>query len=385
MPRPRRQCGEAGLQHAGGKGLGLQNVLLPVWRWVRYFAEIEKRKVRKMTKELAASTATAMAQLGRIEQRIATHMQHAGDELLGVGMCLIEAKEQGLVPHGQWVGWVQQHTGMSERQAQRLMQAAREILQGSVMSTLPFSKMQTLLALPEPQREEMAQRAEDESLTVKQLREEVKKALALANEEAQKLGAQRARASLAEEKQREAERKAAAYREAQQRSEARLVEAEQKARKAEQAYDAERKALTDAMARMRELEQSVPEGTGISPEAQAEIDRLRAEIATQEDYLEQQAEKRQRAERELLQLQQQVARGETGPSMEGGLTLDAFAEAARVFVGKAGPLPHMGGQLSRMLLQEREAWQSYVDMVAGWLEAVQVAMNAVEGVVIHER
>ncbi len=41
-------------------------------------------------------------ELRRIEVRIATHFQHAADELLGVGLCLIEAKERELVPHGQW-------------------------------------------------------------------------------------------------------------------------------------------------------------------------------------------------------------------------------------------------------------------------------------------
>ena len=48
-------------------------------------------------------------ELRRIDVRISTHFQHAADELLGVGLCLIEAKERELVPHGQWEEWVRQH------------------------------------------------------------------------------------------------------------------------------------------------------------------------------------------------------------------------------------------------------------------------------------
>ena len=59
----------------------------------------------------------------------------------------IEAKERELVPHGQWEAWVRQHTGMSERTAQRLMATAREVPEGSVLATLPISQVQAILAL----------------------------------------------------------------------------------------------------------------------------------------------------------------------------------------------------------------------------------------------
>ena len=74
--------------------------------------------------------------LQNIERRISHHMQGAYSNILEVGRCLIEAKESGLVPHGQWEAWVNRVAGMSERSAQRLMQAAREVSPESAMAKL---------------------------------------------------------------------------------------------------------------------------------------------------------------------------------------------------------------------------------------------------------
>lgn len=104
--------------------------------------------VTHMEEELRGMTA-----LEGIEYRISIHMHGTYREILAVGRCLIEAKESGLVPHGQWEDWVRRNTGMGERQAQRLMQAARSVQAGSAMETLPISKIQVILSLPEPERE----------------------------------------------------------------------------------------------------------------------------------------------------------------------------------------------------------------------------------------
>lgn len=85
--------------------------------------------------------------LENIEYRIAVHMRGAYENMLEVGRCLNQAKEAGLVPHGQWEAWVRRNTGMSERSAQKLMQAARSVLPGSAMANLSVSKIQAILAL----------------------------------------------------------------------------------------------------------------------------------------------------------------------------------------------------------------------------------------------
>ena len=69
-------------------------------------------------------------------------------------------------------------TGLTARQAQRCMQAATEIKDGSAMARLEMSKALLLLSsgLDEETREEIATQAADEGATVKDLREQLKQA-----------------------------------------------------------------------------------------------------------------------------------------------------------------------------------------------------------------
>ena len=114
-----------------------------------------------------------MTVLQNIERRISFHIQGAYANILEVGRCLIEAKESGLVPHGQWGEWVKRTADMSERSAQRLMQAAREVSPDSAMSRLPISKITAILALPEPQREAIAEKAVEDNLSIRELNETI--------------------------------------------------------------------------------------------------------------------------------------------------------------------------------------------------------------------
>ena len=61
------------------------------------------------------------AALMDIEVRIQMHFREATMNLVDVGRCLCEAKDRGLVPHGQWESWVEYQTGMKIQKAQRLM------------------------------------------------------------------------------------------------------------------------------------------------------------------------------------------------------------------------------------------------------------------------
>ena len=78
-----------------------------------------------------------------------------------IGRRLVEAKE--LLPHGEWLPWLQQETDFSERTAQTYMKifreygAAQESLFGAEVNTqtfadLPISKALALLSVPESER-----------------------------------------------------------------------------------------------------------------------------------------------------------------------------------------------------------------------------------------
>ena len=77
-----------------------------------------------MTKETVAAVLPAQ-RLQEIEYEIHFHVTHAAGHLLEVGRCLNAAKDEGLVPHGQWESWVEQNAGVGVRTAQRMMAAAR--------------------------------------------------------------------------------------------------------------------------------------------------------------------------------------------------------------------------------------------------------------------
>lgn len=303
--------------------------------------------------ELAAPSPlppAAAVTLANIEYRIATHIQGAYENILEVGRCLNEAKDAGLVPHGQWEAWVRTNTGMSERNAQKLMQAARCVHSGSMMNKLPISKIQAILALPEAEREPMAEKAASEDMSLRELQEAVKA-------------------------QKKAEETAQAYKEAQQKSEARAAEAErelQRLRHAEALARTTQNKLLDQLEKAREAAKTAPAG-GISPEAQAEIDRLRQELDEAESYAERQAELRQQAQRELLNQRAQDVRGDATGS--GGLTVGELAAAVRAFIGAAGVLPHMGMEMVRMPESDRQQIRHYVDMVDAWVEGARRSLN----------
>lgn len=127
---------------------------------------------------LAKTTETRALTLADYEARIHLYKEQIGTGYIGIGRTLNEAKEAKVVPHGRWESWVTETTGLTPRQAQRCMQAATEIRDGSAMARLEMSKALMLLSsgLEEEQREEIATRAADEGATVKQLKEELRKA-----------------------------------------------------------------------------------------------------------------------------------------------------------------------------------------------------------------
>jgi len=127
---------------------------------------------------LATKTETRALTLADYEARIHLYKEQIGTGYIGIGRTLLEAKEAKVVPHGQWEAWVTETTGLTPRQAQRCMQAATEIKDGSAMARLEMSKALMLLGsgLDEEAREEIAGKAVEEGATVKDLREQLKQA-----------------------------------------------------------------------------------------------------------------------------------------------------------------------------------------------------------------
>ena len=297
------------------------------------------------------STTNSMTALASIERRINYHIHGAYSNIVEVGRCLIEAKESGVVPHGQFEEWAGRVTGLQKRSYQRLMQVAREVSPDSAMAKLPITKITAILSLPEAQREEVAEKAVEENQSLRELQ-------AIVDSMREELDETRKRAN----------------RTALERDNAIAVLDKAQKRRAEFEHEC------NELRRQVQRAQENP-ATGISDEAQVEIDRLTAQLADAEKMAEYQARQREQAQQELLDMRTQAARGEA-PAQE-DLTAEAVGMAARTFITSVGYLPH-SDRLLTLREGDRAQIAGYAVTLQRWAEDVLKVINSARDAVILE-
>ena len=124
-----------------------------------------------------------------------------GEAILTIGRCLIEAKE--MLPHGEWLPWLNEKVEFSERTARNFMRLAREWSNRQALADLGAAKALTLLALPAEEREQFMEDHNVIDMTTRQLeqavkeRDEARKAAEQAKADANT--AEQARAKMAED------------------------------------------------------------------------------------------------------------------------------------------------------------------------------------------
>lgn len=90
-----------------------------------------------------------------VTEEILDIKQRVAEDFMELGQRLCEAKE--LLPHGEWLPWLEQRVQFSERTAQKFMQLAREYESNpKLASDLGSEKAFALLALPMEEREQIA-------------------------------------------------------------------------------------------------------------------------------------------------------------------------------------------------------------------------------------
>lgn len=75
-----------------------------------------------------------------------------GEAILTIGRGLMEAK--ALLPHGEWLPWLEERVEFSEKAAQRFMLLARKYSNPTALSDLGATKALMLLAVPDDARDE---------------------------------------------------------------------------------------------------------------------------------------------------------------------------------------------------------------------------------------
>ena len=81
--------------------------------------------------------------------------EKAGTAILDIGRRLIDAK--ALLPHGEWLPWLNERVEFSERTARNFMRLAREWTNRQTLADLGAAKALTLLALPAEEREQFVE------------------------------------------------------------------------------------------------------------------------------------------------------------------------------------------------------------------------------------
>lgn len=119
--------------------------------------------------------------------------QRGGEVILDIGRRLLEAK--GMLPHGEWLPWLNERVEFSERTAQKFMRLAQKWSNPSALADLGATKALMLLALPEEEREGFVEDHNVIDMSARQLEQAIRE-----RDEARKAAeAARADASAAEQ------------------------------------------------------------------------------------------------------------------------------------------------------------------------------------------
>ena len=95
-----------------------------------------------------------------------------GEAILTIGRCLIEAKD--MLPHGEWLPWLNERVELSERTAQKFMRLAQKWSNPSALADLGATKALMLLALPEEERDEFIEDHNVIDMSTRQLEQAIK-------------------------------------------------------------------------------------------------------------------------------------------------------------------------------------------------------------------
>lgn len=95
-----------------------------------------------------------------------------GEAVLTIGKCLIKAKE--MLPHGEWLPWLAEKVGYSEKTAQNFMRLAREFSNPQAIADLGATKALKLLALPPEEREKFVADHNVIDMTTRQLEQAIR-------------------------------------------------------------------------------------------------------------------------------------------------------------------------------------------------------------------
>lgn len=105
-----------------------------------------------LAEHLKPGAAASVRDIETITAEILNAKRAGGEAILRIGQALLDAKS--MLPHGEWLLWLEERVDFSERAAQNFMRLTREYSNPQTLADLGASKALALLALPANEREE---------------------------------------------------------------------------------------------------------------------------------------------------------------------------------------------------------------------------------------
>ena len=322
----------------------------------------------------------ADARRREIEVHIEAHRDAAAGNLLEVGRWLNTAKDENVVPHGEWTAWVAEHAALGERTAQLWMQAARELPEGSSLAALGTAKLRSLMALPAGEREEFAERIGADKLTSREVDAQVKAARAERDEALRLVGEQKKRINEIEAAERMAIMNAVKEKQEEIdqlnsviQSDNRDIKLKDKALSESIAREKNLRAqLTDMSIRLQQAQREV-----VSPAAAEEMRRYREKV-------EQLTRAHAEAEREIDRLSEALDEAQTA-AMRGSMTgegertspVTLILSAIGALMTQAGRAPAELARMQGIDEETRQLLAGQARMAGQW--AMQVLSACGEG------
>lgn len=119
-----------------------------------------------------STPAPAERTIDEITAEILQAQVDGGKAVLTIGNGLIEAK--GKLDHGQWLDWLTENVGYSEKSAENYMRIARNYSNPQLVADLGMRKALSLLALPDGERENFVAEANVVDMTSRELEKAVR-------------------------------------------------------------------------------------------------------------------------------------------------------------------------------------------------------------------
>lgn len=303
------------------------------------------------------------------------YSEQTGFNMLQLGRVLREAKP--LIEYGKWLDWVTENAGLDVRGAQYCIACYETYGLDPDKAKLGQSKLRAMLPMSEEEREKLLKEKDVSAMSVRELKDEVKKKVQAAREEEQ----EKAREAVAAEKENAARMAESAARKARAEAaeelealRAELSENREAAEELRKRAEMAESQVQDAMEAAREA------GKNISAKAatlQAEEERIRREIAEKDAVIEELQEQYDELNKKYLDGLSALSRGDAERSTADILSSEAVSDAARLFIGQVGRIPYMHGTFATMDNRQREEYREIILQVKEWAEKSLTALETV--------